>query len=406
MSWKHVLLSSAAALTLVVMLSACSRKPETLDQMIDRGLKVASAQALDMAKQLENQPAAFPRTVDGDTLQTSDYTWWCSGFFPGELWYLYEATGKETFRHYAEIYTKRVAPAQFMTNTHDVGFMIYNSFGNAYRITKDTSYCSAIINAANSLSTRYNVKAGVFKSWDSNSKWQYPVIIDNMMNLELLCEAYKINGDQDLYAKALSHASTTLVYQFRPTFSCYHVIDYDTITGRPRAFDTAQGYSRESAWARGQSWALYGFTMMYRESGKEDYLTAARNVAFFLMNHPRMPQDKVPYWDYDAPDIPNAKRDASSAAIMASALIELSQVNNMFPVENDGYLKFAEAQLRSLSSPQYLAKKGENHHFTLMHSVGSLPGKSEVDVPLSYADYYYVEALLRLKKALKEQPSK
>ena len=145
---------------------------------------------------------------------------------------------------------------------------------------------------------------------------------------------------------------------------------------------------------------------MYRESGKEDYLTAARNVAFFLMNHPRMPQDKVPYWDYDAPDIPNAKRDASSAAIMASALIELSQVNNMFPVENDGYLKFAEAQLRSLSSPQYLAKKGENHHFTLMHSVGSLPGKSEVDVPLSYADYYYVEALLRLKKALKEQPSK
>ena len=179
------------------------------------------------------------------------------------------------------------------------------------------------------------------------------------------------------------------------------MISYDTITGQPEKKNTCQGYAHESSWARGQAWALYGYTMMYRETGDRKYLDHAGNVARFIMDHPRLPEDKIPYWDFDAPDIPDAPRDASAGAIMASALIELSLCT-----EGDfskRCLSVAETQLKTLSSPEYLAEPGTNCHFILKHSVGNYPGKSEVDVPLTYADYYYVEALVRYKRdVLKE----
>jgi len=221
------------------------------------------------------------------------------------------------------------------------------------------------------------------------------------MNLEMLCFMTKKTGDQQFMRIAQKHAQTTIKNHFRPDYSTFHVVSYDTTTGQPHAKQTHQGYSDESAWARGQAWGLYGYTMMYRETHNNDYLVQARHIANFLMNHPNLPADKIPYWDYNAPDIPNAKRDASAGAIMASALIELSQLDKS--AQAPQWLKLAEQQLRSLSSPEYLAKEGEQGGFILKHGTGHLPARAEVDVPLTYGDYYYVEALMRMKKILKEK---
>ena len=385
----------------LLWLASCSNVPqeEPLTDVIERGLTVSTEQALRMAKELEPQDGRLPKSIKDGKLETSDCYWWCSGFFPGELWYLYENNPTPELERYAKLFTERLEEVQYVTNNHDVGFMLYCSYGNGYRLTKDPAYEKVLITGAHSLSTRFRPTVGAIRSWDFNKdKWQYPVIIDNMMNLELLTWAAKETGDTRFRDIAIAHADKTIANHFRPDYSTFHVVSYDTITGVPHAKVTHQGYADSSAWARGQSWALYGYTMMARETGKAEYLDQARQIARFLMNHPHMPADKVPYWDYDAPDIPDAPRDASSAAIMASALIELSQ---LAPSEEAaGYLDFAEQQLRSLSSPAYLAEVGTNCNFILKHSTGSLPENSEVDVPLSYADYYYVEALMRLKKVM------
>lgn len=400
---KKQQMRSLLFLPLLLGMFAChpTSEKESLSQVIDKGLAAATEQALLMAKELENRQGALPRTIDKNgKLETSNYGWWCSGFFPGELWYLYENKPSPELKKYAEMYTQRVEAAKDLTNTHDVGFMINCSYGNGYRLTQNPSYKNVLITAANSLCTRYDSVIGAIRSWDFNKKvWQYPVIIDNMMNLELLTWTSKTTGDERYKNIAETHADVTLKNHFRDNYSCYHVVSYDTITGIPHTKQTHQGAADESAWARGQAWALYGYTMMYRETGKPEYLEQAKHIATFVMNHLSLPEDKVPYWDFDAPDIPNTPRDASSAAIMASALIELSQMDSSDFGKQ--CLALAEQQIRSLTSPEYLAEKGTNGNFILKHSTGSLPGNSEVDVPLTYADYYYVEALLRMKKILK-----
>ena len=376
-----------------VLLSSCDSQPkqEPLADVIDRGLKASTEQALLMAKDLESQEGRLPKAIGKDgKLETSDYSWWCSGFFPGELWYLYENNPTPELKKYAE-------EVKNITYSHDVGFMLYCSYGNGYRLTGKPEYKEVMLTGANSLATRFDERVGAIRSWDFNKIiWQFPVIIDNMMNLEFFSWASKASGDDRFYKMAVSHADKTMNNHFRDDYSCYHVVSYDTITGVPNKKQTHQGAADESAWARGQAWALYGFTMMYRETGKPEYLNQAKHIAAFIMNNPNMPADKVPYWDFDAPGIPNVPRDASAAAIMASALIELSQLDNS--EEAKSYLDFAEQQVRSLTTPEYLAAKGTNCNFALMHSTGHFPGNSEVDVPLSYADYYYVEALMRLKK--------
>jgi len=394
-------IASCFLLAITISFSSCSRE-EPISRMIERGLEVSTKQALLMAKQLEHQEGRLPKTISPDgSLETSGYGWWCSGFFPGELWYLYENNPTEELRKYAERYTGRVEPAKNLTNTHDVGFMLLCSYGNGYRITREPTYKDVLITGAHSLASRYNPTVCAIRSWDFNNNiWQFPVIIDNMMNLELFTWVARETGDEQFSEMANSHAQKTMENHFRPDYSSYHVVSFDTLTGNAHIRQTHQGFSNESAWARGQAWGLYGYTMMTRETGKPEYANQARQIAAFLMDHPNMPEDKVPYWDFDAPanNIITPLRDASAAAIMASALLELSVL------ENNEFGKrcrtFAEQQLRSLSSPAYLAEPGTNQYFTLMHSTGHLPGDSEVDVPLTYADYYYVEALMRLKKLI------
>ena len=369
-----------------------------MEAMIERGLQTAAEQSILLVNQLESRDSLLPRTFEDGQLKTAKYHSWISGFFPGVLWQLYENSQDEKFKTYAELFTNRVEPAKYMTNTHDLGFMLYCSFGQGYRLTGNKDYLDVIKVGTHSLLTRWNPKLQVLKSWDENEKWQFPVIIDNMMNLEMLCFMTHQFGDSTYMKIAETHANTTIDNHFREDYSTYHVVSYDTITGKPHAKHTAQGDAHESSWARGQAWGLYGYTMMYRETGNPAYLKQAVAIAKFLTSHPRLPEDKIPYWDYDAPEIPDAERDASAGAIMASALIELSQLDTSD--EASYWLEIAEQQLRSLSSKDYLAEIGELGGFIIKHGVGHLRANWEVDVPLSYGDYYYIEALLRYKKLL------
>ncbi len=333
-----------------------------------------------------------PRTVENGQFKMVVSRDWTSGFFPAELWYFYQYTNDKKWLELAKKYTEDIKKEQFNKGTHDLGFMVYCPFGNGYRLTGDPAYRDVIIQAAKSLSTRFNAKAGVIKSWDHNGdKWKYPVIIDNMMNLELLFEATKLTGDSSFYKIAVSHANTTLKNHFRPDFSSWHVIDYDTLTGNVRNKLTAQGYSNESAWARGQAWGLYGYTLCYRYTKNPVYLKQAESIAKFILNNPTQNKDLVPYWDYNAPNIPNAPRDASAAAITASAFYELANYSKA-----NKYKDLADQILASLTN-SYRSPIGKNYGFILEHSTGHLPAKSEIDVPINYADYYYLEALLRSK---------
>ena len=389
------------ALLFIAILMGCAGKDE-MDAVIEKGLSVSVEQSKLMAKSIWEQKTLLPRTLDKEgKLITSDSKWWTSGFFPGVLWYLYEATGDTLLKEYACDYTSRVEKEKYNKGNHDVGFMLYCSFGNGYRLTGNEKYKQVLLKGAESLSTRYKDHIGVIRSWDFNrAVWQYPVIIDNMMNLELLEWASKNSDNSRFAAIARSHADVTLKNHFRADYSCWHVVSYDTITGQPEKKHTRQGYSHESSWSRGEAWALYGYVMMYRATQQKHYLVHAKKVANYILTHPRMPEDGIPYWDYDAPNIPDTYRDASAGAIMASAFIELS---TMIQGElSRKCLMMAETQLKTLTSPEYLAEPGTNGNFILKHSVGSLMEHSEVDVPLTYADYYYVEALLRYQKVKSE----
>ncbi|WP_253805642.1 glycoside hydrolase family 88 protein [Hymenobacter taeanensis] len=317
---------------------------------------------------------------------------WTSGFFPGYLWLLSEATGQPKWQTAARTYTANIEREKLDVTSHDVGFKVYCSFGSGYRLTHDPTYREVIVQAARTLSTRFNPKVGAIRSWDHHREtWGYPVIIDNMMNLELLFAATRLSGDSSFYKIAVSHATKTLNNHFRPDFSSYHVVDYDTLTGNVVKRTTHQGAANESAWARGQGWALYGFTMCYRETKNKAYLAQAEQVAAFIMNHPNLPKDLVPYWDFNAPGIPKEPRDASAAAIMASALYELSTYS---PASAALYRRTANKIMDSLSK-HYTAKPGGSRGFLLLHSTGHKPANSEIDVPIIYADYYFMEALLR-----------
>jgi rhamnogalacturonyl hydrolase YesR len=350
------------------------------------------------AKRLKNNRGDLvsPRTVEKDgSLQMAPSKDWTSGFFPGELWYMYEYTKDAKWEQLARQFTAPIEREKTNATTHDMGFKVYCSFGNGYRLTKDEKYREILLQSAYTLTSRYKSKAGIIRSWNhSGDKWGCPVIIDNMMNLELLYWAFAESKDSLFYRVATTHAETTMKNHFRLDYSSYHVLDYDTITGEVLKKNTHQGYAHESAWARGQAWGLYGFTMCYRETGKPEFLEQAKHIARFIFTHPNLPSDLIPYWDYNAPEIPNEPRDASAATVTASALLELS----MYDKENAAkYNDWANTILRNLSE-NYLAKQGGDRGFLLLHSTGTKPTDTEVDVPLSYADYYFLEALLRKQK--------
>jgi hypothetical protein len=326
---------------------------------------------------------------------TSDTKWWCSGFYPGTLWYLYAYTKDEAIKKEAEQRLAILEKEKYYTGNHDLGFMMFCSFGTAYKYINNPAYKDVVTIAAKSLSTRYRPAIKSIQSWNSRDILKCPVIIDNMMNLELLHWVSDHGGDPIFKEIAVTHANTTIANQFRPDNSSYHVVDWDLNTATVLKKITWQGAADSSAWSRGQTWGLYGYTMMYRFTKNPAYLSQAKKIAHFILSNPNLPSDKIPYWDFDAPGIPNVPRDASSGAIMASALLELGQFTS--GAEKKEYIQTAETILQSLSSPAYRAKLGENGGFILMHSVGSLPHKSEVDAPLTYADYYFIEALTRYK---------
>jgi len=340
-------------------------------------------------------PGVMPRNYDPrqKKFETSNTSWWTSGFFPGSLFYIYEYTRDSSILDEA---TKRLAileKEKFHSSDHDLGFMMYCSFGNAYRITGRKEYRDVVMTASETLIKRYRPVIHSIQSWDSGGAFRSPVIIDNMMNLEMLCWASDQIREPKYKVIAIDHTETTMRNHYRADYSSFHVVDYDLTTGRIIAKKTAQGYSDSSAWARGQSWGLYGFNIMYRFTREPKYLQQAKGIAQFLLNHPRLPADKIPYWDYDAPDIPNTYRDVSAAAILASALLELALY--VEGSERDQYVSVAKKIITNLSKKKYLSRKGGNGGFLLKHSVGAVPYKSEVDVSLTYADYYFLEAMLR-----------
>ncbi len=388
-----------AAIAAVAALSpSCATQPER--DIIAENFAVAEQQTQSLlAASLEGGEVRTPSTYKNEEIDFVPIDDWVSGFFAGTLWYLYEYTGDEKWREGAIKHTEVLDPIQYLTWHHDVGFMIYCSYGNGLRLTNNKAYEKVITTTAESLSTRFHETPGVILSWNVDRGWQgergwkYPVIIDNMMNLELMFEASIMSGNDKYRDIAIKHADRTIEEHFRDDYSTYHVVDYDPETGKVRRRCTAQGYADESAWARGQTWAIYGYLVCYRYTQDERYLEQAKRVYDFIFTHRNLPADLVPYWDYNAPNIPAEPRDVSSAAITASALYELYSYT-----QNEKYRKTGDKIIESLSTDAYRAKDGENGGFILMHSVGSIPHGSNIDVPLNYADYYFLEALLRKQK--------
>jgi len=343
----------------------------------------------------------LPRSIQQNSSEWRfvDYKDWTSGFWPGTLWYIFEATNDSTIRQAAHDFSMELVPlSREKAYDHDLGFQIFCSFGNAYRLTKNPLYKKIILETADTLATLYNANVGTILSWPREVKnfKAHNTIIDNMINLELLFWAAKNGGSKKLYNVAETHALTTMKNHFRKDYSSFHVVLYDSSTGSKIKGITHQGSNDSSMWARGQSWAIYGFTMCYRETKNPKFLDFAQKVAnVYLQN---LPKDMIPFWDFNAPDIPNASKDASAACIAASALIELSSLTKDKKMKAM-YLLNAEKMLNSLSSDNYLSKE-KNSSF-LLHSTGHYPKNSEVDASINYADYYYIEALIRMKKIIK-----
>jgi unsaturated chondroitin disaccharide hydrolase len=393
---NRLLLFIALISSFSIAFMGCSHQQMPIRDLAARQLSLAARQYDKMAA-FAADSVKLPRSFAANGKHVfAPSSWWTSGFIPGSLWYLAEYDAKPGRKESAKTFTQKVEKEQYNIGTHDLGFMLYCSYGNGYRLCKDPAYRAVLLTGARSLCTRFNEKIGCIQSWDRQPKWQYPVIIDNMMNLELLMWAFKETGDSTFAHICIRHADKTIKNHYRKDYSSYHVVSYDTLTGGVQVKATHQGYSDESAWARGQVWGLYGFTMLHRETGLKRYLDQAVHIADFLIHHPNMPVDGIPYWDFNAPGIPNEERDSSAGAIMASALLELCTMVDA-PV-GQTYRAFAEKQIRTLSSQEYFAEPGTNGFFLIKHGVGHKPGKSEIDVPLTYGDYYYIEALMRLRK--------
>lgn len=359
------------------------------DYSIEQLCREMECKASDFKPEVEMN--AHPTPAEFGTTAMVGYADWTSGFFPGSLWLAYGLTGDEGLKEQATRFTNMLLPVSKMTDTHDLGFMVGCSYGNAMRLAPADSIKNVITATADNLAARFNPEIGCIRSWDFGP-WNFPVIIDNMMNLDLLYTASRITGDTRYADVATKHALTTMAHHFRPDFSCYHVVSYNP-DGSVERRQTFQGKADDSSWARGQGWAVYGYTETFRNTGRREFLDHAGAVADMIMACNNT-DDLVPYWDFDAVVAPATPRDASAAAVIASAFIDLSEQLS----DGQKYFDYAERILKSLSSPAYLAEAGTNNGFVLMHSTGSLPHGSEIDTPINYADYYYIEALARYKR--------
>lgn len=401
-----------------ILATSCSSQKNLSSVKLGLDKEFVHSNLADAHKQIAYLAASINESDMPTTYKDGKYvnwgsSWWCSGFYPGTVLYLYEYTKDEKLLSEAKRKLIYLEKEKNNKGTHDLGFMLYCSFGNALRLTGDsTAYKEVLSTGAASLATRFHDAPKTIRSWDGGKNWDgqpwtYPVIIDNMMNLEFLTEVSKMTGDKRYRDIAVQHANTTMVNHYRKDYSSYHVVDYNAENGGIISRKTAQGAFDESAWSRGQAWGLYGYTVMYRETSDKKYLEQARHIAKFYLNHHNLPQDLIPYWDMDQDKLTKESkyykqkdlRDVSAAAVTASALLELAQYTN--GSESQLYISKAEQMLKSLSSKPYKADYKEAGGYILKHSVGSIPHKTEVDVPLTYADYYYVEALIRYDRLLR-----
>jgi unsaturated chondroitin disaccharide hydrolase len=398
--------SSGFSFILVLLVVLCSFTL-TQDRLpVDPALKYCVQQATKTAASLPATPPNLPRNILNGKKKWNyiSYKDWTSGFWPGTLWYVYEYTKDPAWKAKADSFSRELTPLAYQKAIdHDLGFQMYCSFGNGLRLTGNPDYKKILLAAADTLATLFNPKVGTILSWPRsvpNMEWpQHNTIMDNMINLELLFWASKNGGGKRLYDMAVSHATTTMKNHFRPDYTSYHVVVYDRETGKKIKGVTHQGYADNSMWARGQSWAIYGYTMTYRETKDPKFLDFAQNVSDVYLK--RLPKDLIPFWDFNTPDIPNAPKDASAAAVTASALLELSTfVRDKAKAAT--YRAKAEQMLESLSSANYQSRQ-VNDAF-LLHSTGHKPNNGEVDASINYADYYYIEALLRLKKLQAGEP--
>lgn len=399
-----------SVITVIVSTFLLAGCKENMDKLSERVMKVAKVQLeqMDARVAVDSMPKTF---IEGKAVD-SGIKWWCSGFFPGSLWYVYEATGDENIKALAIKNTLKLANIMDYPTHHDIGFQVNCSYGNAYRLTGDEAYLPLMEASAKRLASRFSPIVGCIRSWDKEGDYIYPVIIDNMMNLEHLLNCDELFDYPIFTAVAREHAKTTIKNHFRADNSCWHLVDYNPQTGEVDHKQTVQGYCDDSAWSRGQAWALYGYTMMYERTGDEIFLEQAEKVASYII--PMLCKDGIPYWDFNAPGTEHAmnasfkgapenyvyeegdavKRDASAGAIMASAFVTLSRLTPDKSLSRE-YRAIAEKQIRTLASKEYLASPGENGGFLLKHSVGNLHHGTEVDVPLTYADYYFLEAIVK-----------
>ena len=390
-------------LAVVLGFCTCAHQPSgTLD--VNKALDYCAKQTQRTLTELKTDSGIdytmMPRNIMADeqhwNCRKATKEEWCAGFWPGVLWYDYEYTKDKQVLEEAENFTHSL---KFLSHIpaydHDLGFLVFCIYGNGYRLTKNPAYKQVILDTADTLATLFNPIVGTILSWPREVEprnWPHNTIMDNMINLEMLFWAAKNGGNPYLYDIAVSHADKTMKSQFRPDYTSYHVAVYDTITGNLIKGVTHQGYADSTMWARGQAWAIYGYTVVYRETKDPKYLDFAQKVTDVYLD--RLPEDKVPYWDFDDPSIPNAPRDASAGAVVASALLELSTY-----LPNGTGKRYKDAaieMLTSLSSDSY--QSGESKPSFLLHSVGHWPNHSEIDASIIYADYYYIEALLRLKR--------
>lgn len=390
MKLSHIILSS---LIFITVLSCNNVEKKTISTAESAQLNLENRYSSLLEYQLDS--VAFPRSYafKNKAIVKVPSKDWTSGFFAGNLWQIYELTGNATYKEKAKEWTAFIEKEKFNNRTHDMGFKVFCSFGQGLKHYDNEQYKTVIVESAKTLTTRFNEKIGSIRSWDFNKDiWQFPVIIDNMMNLELLFEATKISGDSTYHNLAVKHANTTLKNHFRLDNSCYHVLDYDTISAQVRLKVTHQGYNDESSWARGQGWAIYGYTMAYRYTKDPKYKARAEATANFFLNHKNLPEDGIPYWDFEDPSIPEAPRDVSAGTVVSSALLELYGYTN-----NKAYMDYSKKVVNTLMSEKYILEEDLKIPFLLNHSTGNWPKNDEIDEPIVYGDYYFLETLIRLK---------
>ena len=368
---------------------------ENHSNMIAGFASEALAYSLEMTRQNLAMVKGFPELAQNGKWLCVDDGFWTGGHWTGLLWLAYAHTRDRIFERAAREWTARLAPRQNDSTTHDLGFLFELSHLLGLKLTGDVSFHAPLLQAARTLARRFNSKGNFFQAWgplDGTPRERGRAIIDTLMNLDLLFWASRETGECQFANIATAEARTALRHHVRADWSTAHVTEFDPDTGEFIKQDTAQGLSATSCWSRGQAWAVYGFAECYRETGDAAFLDAARNLAEYCLR--RLPIDRVPYWDYDSPLIPNDVRDSSAAAILGSGMLLLAKLESNSR-QAARWRAQALAMLESLW--ENYSSRSTNEPCILLHGTRSKP-EGSMDHGLIYGDYYFVEALTRLTK--------